>query len=208
MLTAQRQKKMSFYMQSLGEEAISIGQALALEPDDMCFPTYRQQGILIARGCSLVDMMCQLFSNTRDPIKGRQMPVLHSSRKHGFFSLAGNLGHAVHPGGRLGDGLGDQGRHADRVGLDRRRLHGRAGLPQRADVRGRVPGAGHPERRQQPVGDLVVPVHRRRRGDHLRRTRRRQRHCVAARRRQRLSRGAMRRRAGPSSARVADSARR
>lgn len=92
MLTAQRQKKMSFYMQSLGEEAISIGQALALAPDDMCFPTYRQQGILIARGCSLVDMMCQLFSNSRDPIKGRQMPILHSFRKHGFFSVAGNLG--------------------------------------------------------------------------------------------------------------------
>ena len=92
MLTAQRQKKMSFYMQSLGEEAIAVGQTLALEPDDMSFPTYRQQGILIARGCSLVEMMCQLFSNARDPIKGRQMPVLHSFRKHGFFSLAGNLG--------------------------------------------------------------------------------------------------------------------
>jgi 2-oxoisovalerate dehydrogenase E1 component alpha subunit len=92
MLTAQRQKKMSFYMQSLGEEAICIGQTLALERGDMCFPTYRQQGILIARGASLVDMMCQLFSNSRDPIKGRQMPILHSVRKHGFFSLAGNLG--------------------------------------------------------------------------------------------------------------------
>jgi 2-oxoisovalerate dehydrogenase E1 component alpha subunit len=92
MLTAQRQKKMSFYMQSLGEEAICIGQTLALDPNDMCFPTYRQQGILIARGCSLVDMMCQVFSNSRDPIKGRQMPVLYSFRKHGFFSLAGNLG--------------------------------------------------------------------------------------------------------------------
>ena len=92
MLIAQRQKKMSFYMQSLGEEAICIGQTLALAPGDMCFPTYRQQAILIARGYSLVDMMCQLFSNQRDPLKGRQMPVLHSSKKNGFFSLAGNLG--------------------------------------------------------------------------------------------------------------------
>ena len=92
MLTAQRQKKMSFYMQSLGEEAISVAHTLALEPEDMCFPTYRQQGILVARGASLVEMMCQLFSNSRDPIKGRQMPILHSHRKHGFFSLAGNLG--------------------------------------------------------------------------------------------------------------------
>jgi 2-oxoisovalerate dehydrogenase E1 component alpha subunit len=92
MLTAQRQKKISFYMQCLGEEAIGIGQALALEPTDMCFPTYRQQGFLIARGYGLVDMMCQLFSNDRDPIKGRQLPVMYSSRRHGFFSIAGNLG--------------------------------------------------------------------------------------------------------------------
>ncbi|MCC6193696.1 MAG: thiamine pyrophosphate-dependent dehydrogenase E1 component subunit alpha, partial [Burkholderiales bacterium] len=84
--------RMSFYMQSLGEEAIGIGQAMVLEPDDMCFPTYRQQGILIARGYPLVDMMCQLFSNERDPLRGRQMPVMYSSRKHGFFSVAGNLG--------------------------------------------------------------------------------------------------------------------
>jgi len=92
MLIAQRQKKMSFYMQCLGEEAIGVGQALALEAGDMCFPTYRQQGILIARGYPLLDMMCQLFSNERDPIKGRQLPVMYSSKKFGFFSISGNLG--------------------------------------------------------------------------------------------------------------------
>ncbi len=92
MLIAQRQKKMSFYMQCLGEEAIGVGQALALEPGDMCFPTYRQQAILIARGYPLLDMMCQLFSNSRDPIKGRQLPVMYSSKQHGFFSISGNLG--------------------------------------------------------------------------------------------------------------------
>jgi len=92
MLIAQRQKKMSFYMQCLGEEAIGVGQALALEVGDMCFPTYRQQGILIARGYPLLDMMCQLFSNERDPIKGRQLPVMYTSKKFGFFSISGNLG--------------------------------------------------------------------------------------------------------------------
>jgi len=92
MMIAQRQKKMSFYMQSLGEEAIAVAQALALEPGDMCFPTYRQQGILVARGYPLLDMMCQLFSNARDPIKGRQLPVMYTSRAYGFFSISGNLG--------------------------------------------------------------------------------------------------------------------
>ncbi|EIP86263.1 2-oxoisovalerate dehydrogenase, E1 component, alpha subunit [Burkholderia humptydooensis MSMB43] len=91
MQIAQRQKKISFYMQCLGEEAIAVAHTLALERGDMCFPTYRQQGILMVRDYSLVDMMCQLMSNARDPLKGRQLPVMYSSRDAGFFSISGNL---------------------------------------------------------------------------------------------------------------------
>jgi len=91
MLIAQRQKKISFYMQCLGEEAIATAQALALDPTDMCFPSYRQQGILIAREVPLVEMMCQLMSNDKDPLKGRQLPVMYSKRDSGFFTISGNL---------------------------------------------------------------------------------------------------------------------
>ncbi|WP_235004239.1 thiamine pyrophosphate-dependent enzyme, partial [Mycobacterium avium] len=88
---AQRQKKMSFYMQSLGEEAIGSAQALALNIDDMCFPTYRQQSILMAREVPLVDLICQLLSNERDPLKGRQLPIMYSVKDFGFFTISGNL---------------------------------------------------------------------------------------------------------------------
>jgi 2-oxoisovalerate dehydrogenase E1 component alpha subunit len=92
MLIAQRQKKMSFYMQCLGEEAIACAHALALSQGDMCFPTYRQQGLLLTReDNNMVDMICQLYSNERDPMKGRQLPVMYSSKKQGFFSISGNL---------------------------------------------------------------------------------------------------------------------
>ena len=92
MLIAQRQKKMSFYMQCLGEEAIATAHAMALTDGDMCFPTYRQQGLLLAReDVSLVEMICQLYSNQHDPLKGRQLPVMYSSKKQGFFSISGNL---------------------------------------------------------------------------------------------------------------------
>ncbi len=92
MLIAQRQKKMSFYMQCLGEEAIAIAHAYALHEGDMCFPTYRQQGLLLAHeDAPMVEMMCQLFSNQNDPLKGRQLPVMYSYRKRGFFSVSGNL---------------------------------------------------------------------------------------------------------------------
>jgi 2-oxoisovalerate dehydrogenase E1 component alpha subunit len=36
-------------------------------------------------------MMCQLLSNARDPIKGRQMPVMYSFKRLGFFTISGNL---------------------------------------------------------------------------------------------------------------------
>jgi 2-oxoisovalerate dehydrogenase E1 component alpha subunit len=92
MYRAQRQGKTSFYMKCTGEEAIAIAQAAALEPTDMCFPSYRQQGLLIARGYPLVAMMCQVYSNAQDPIKGRQLPIMYSSREYGFFTISGNLG--------------------------------------------------------------------------------------------------------------------
>jgi 2-oxoisovalerate dehydrogenase E1 component alpha subunit len=91
MLMAQRQGKTSFYMQHMGEEAVSCAFRKALLPGDMNFPTYRQAGLLIAAGHSLVDMMCQIYSNEQDPLKGRQLPVLYSSKEDGFFSVSGNL---------------------------------------------------------------------------------------------------------------------
>jgi 2-oxoisovalerate dehydrogenase E1 component alpha subunit len=92
MLIAQRQKKISFYMQCLGEEAIATAHSMALEDGDMCFPTYRQQGLLLARDdIPMVEMMCQLMSNPRDPLKGRQLPVMYSYKRAGFFSISGNV---------------------------------------------------------------------------------------------------------------------
>lgn len=92
MMRMQRQGKTSFYMKCTGEEAVAAAGALALDRRDMCFPTYRQQSFLIARGYPLVDMMNQIYSNAGDPCKGRQLPVMYTSKKDGFFTISGNLG--------------------------------------------------------------------------------------------------------------------
>ena len=91
MMIAQRQGKTSFYVQHLGEEAVSCAFQRALVKGDMNFPTYRQAGLLIASGYPLETMMCQVFSNAADPLHGRQLPVMYSSRDHGFFTISGNL---------------------------------------------------------------------------------------------------------------------
>lgn len=92
MVTAQRKGKTSFYIQALGEEAIGCAFQMALQPGDMNFPTYRQQGLLIASGYPIIDMMHQVYSNAKDPLGGRQLPVLYSSKEHGYFTVSGNLG--------------------------------------------------------------------------------------------------------------------
>jgi len=91
MYRAQRQGKTSFYMKSTGEEAVAVAATHALARDDMTFPTYRQQGILIARDYPLVQMMCQVYSNRGDPLKGRQLPIMYATREAGFFTISGNL---------------------------------------------------------------------------------------------------------------------
>lgn len=89
---AHRQGKTSFYMKCTGEEAIACAQGMILTREDMGFPTYRQQGLLIARGYPLATMMNQIYSNAADPIKGRQLPIMYSAKDYGFFTISGNLG--------------------------------------------------------------------------------------------------------------------
>jgi 2-oxoisovalerate dehydrogenase E1 component alpha subunit len=91
MYRAQRQGKTSFYMKCTGEEAIAVAAAFALDRDDMCFPSYRQQGLLIARDWSIVDMMNQIYSNKGDRLQGKQLPIMYSTREGNFFSISGNL---------------------------------------------------------------------------------------------------------------------
>src|SRR3954451_13820310 len=92
MYRAQRQGKTSFYMKCTGEESIAVAAAAALVRDDMHFPTYRQQGLLVARGYPLTEMMNQIYSNKGDKLKGRQLPIMYSDKAFGFFSISGNLG--------------------------------------------------------------------------------------------------------------------
>lgn len=91
MQRTQRQGRITFYVRSYGEEAVSVAAAAALVDTDMLFPSYRNQGLFIRRGVSLVELMCQLLSNTRDMCKGRQLPVMYHSAEKRIFSISGNL---------------------------------------------------------------------------------------------------------------------
>jgi len=86
----QRAGKISFYIRSLGEEACRSRSAWRCAPATCC-SVVSHQGLQIARGIALVDLMCQLLSNTRDMCKGRQLPVMYHSKAGNIFSISGNL---------------------------------------------------------------------------------------------------------------------
>jgi 2-oxoisovalerate dehydrogenase E1 component len=50
MLALQRQGRIGTYAMLEGQEAVQIGSALALEPDDFVFPSYREHGVQVTRG--------------------------------------------------------------------------------------------------------------------------------------------------------------
>jgi 2-oxoisovalerate dehydrogenase E1 component alpha subunit len=113
---AQRQGRISFYMQANGEEAIhigncflsslpevcliydcsllslfSLGTASALDAKDMVFAQYREQGVLLWRGFSLQQAADQCFSNEDDAGKGRQMPVHYGSKALHYQTISSPL---------------------------------------------------------------------------------------------------------------------
>jgi 2-oxoisovalerate dehydrogenase E1 component alpha subunit len=91
MINAQRQGRIPFYLASLGEEAASVGSAAALQPQDMIFAQYREQGALRTRGFTSEQFMDQCFSNERDLGKGRQMPIHYGSKELNYMTISSPL---------------------------------------------------------------------------------------------------------------------
>ncbi len=92
MQAAQRQGRVSFYMQCLGEEAAVTASAAALKDDDMIMAQYREQAALRYRGFTLEQFMNQMFSNKEDLGKGRQMPIHYGSQELHYMTISSPLG--------------------------------------------------------------------------------------------------------------------
>ncbi len=74
MMTLQRQGRVGFYGACTGQEAATLASAIALEKSDWIFPALREGGAMLLRGFPLVPYLCQIFGNSGDETKGRQMP--------------------------------------------------------------------------------------------------------------------------------------
>ncbi|MGQ0507633.1 MAG: thiamine pyrophosphate-dependent dehydrogenase E1 component subunit alpha [Myxococcaceae bacterium] len=80
MMTLQRQGRIGFYGACTGQEAACLASAFALRPSDWIFPALREGAAMLLRGYPLAPYISQVFGNSGDPTKGRQMPSHHASK--------------------------------------------------------------------------------------------------------------------------------
>src|SRR2546429_4060345 len=92
MMTLQRQGRVGFYGACTGQEAATLASAIALEPLDWIFPALREASAMLLRGFPLVPYLCQVFGNSGDETKGRQMPSHMASRRVNQVSWSSCIG--------------------------------------------------------------------------------------------------------------------
>jgi 2-oxoisovalerate dehydrogenase E1 component alpha subunit len=88
----QRQGRIGFHIGSLGEEACIIGSIAALRDSDWAFPCYREFGALLHRGMPLETYVDNMYGNSEDPVKGRQMPDHYSGKPYKWGSVSSPIG--------------------------------------------------------------------------------------------------------------------
>lgn len=92
MVLLQRQGRIGFYGAATGQEATPIATALALEPGDWVFPALRESVMMLVRGFPLSAYIAQIFGNSGDVLKGRQMPSHMSGRAVNQVSWSSCIG--------------------------------------------------------------------------------------------------------------------
>jgi pyruvate dehydrogenase E1 component alpha subunit len=99
MMALQRQGRIGFYGEALGQEAAVVGSAAASQPDDWIVPALREAGVGLYRGMTLESYVAQIFGNQLDPTRGRQMPCHPIDRAHHYVVMsscvATQIPHAV-----------------------------------------------------------------------------------------------------------------
>ena len=74
MILLQRQGRVGFYGACTGQEAVPISTGLVAQQNDWVFPALREQSVMLVRGFPLKTFIAQVFGNSGDVQKGRQMP--------------------------------------------------------------------------------------------------------------------------------------
>ena len=114
-IALQRQGRVAFHVGSLGEESAIIGSAFAMRQKDWIFPCYREFGAALMRGFPLQGLVDNVFGNSADVVKGRQMPHHYTHRAAGWASISSPVGTQITQA--VGFAWGSKIKHEDVVTL-------------------------------------------------------------------------------------------
>ena len=68
MMALQRQGRIGFYGEAMGQEAAVVGSAAASQPQDWIVPALREAGVGLYRGMSLDSYIAQIFGNAQEKV--------------------------------------------------------------------------------------------------------------------------------------------
>lgn len=92
MLVLLRQGKISKWFSGIGQEAISVGAALALQPDEWIMPMHRNLGVFTSRNMPLSKLFMQWQGAPEGYSKGRERSFHFGSREHHICGMISHLG--------------------------------------------------------------------------------------------------------------------
>jgi 2-oxoisovalerate dehydrogenase E1 component len=92
MLVLLRQGKISKWFSGIGQEAISVGAALALHPDEWIMPLHRNLGVFTARKMPLHKLFMQWQGMREGYSKGRERSFHFGNREHHICGMISHLG--------------------------------------------------------------------------------------------------------------------
>lgn len=92
MLILLRQGKISKWFSGIGQEAISVGATLALQPDEWLMPLHRNLGVFTTRNMPLHKLFMQWQGNKDGYSKGRERSFHFGSKEHHICGMISHLG--------------------------------------------------------------------------------------------------------------------
>jgi 2-oxoisovalerate dehydrogenase E1 component len=92
MLLLLRQGKISKWFSGIGQEAISVGATLALEPDEWIMPLHRNLGVFTSRDMPLHKLFKQWQGSQDGYSKGRERSFHFGSSEHYICGMISHLG--------------------------------------------------------------------------------------------------------------------
>jgi 2-oxoisovalerate dehydrogenase E1 component len=110
MLSQLRLGKISKWFSSFGQEAISVGVALAMDPEEYILPMHRNLGIFTGRNMPLDQLFMQFQGKERGFTKGRDRSFHFGTQKHKVVGMISHLGPqlGIADGIALANKLGNQ----------------------------------------------------------------------------------------------------